>query len=369
MKTFKNLFIVILTGGAFLLLTIINLFAPKDTYSYSERRALAKRPSVTAEDLFSGQYMNEFESYATDAFPFRDTFRSLKASFSRNVLLQEDNNGYFLTNGYLSRLDYRLNEEKWESSVSVIRRIYETMLRNTNCRFFFSMVPDKNLYLEPYNHYPVLDYKALKESLQEELPFAEFIDIEGTIFLESFYRTDQHWKQETLLSTAQALAEGMGSELPVQSDSYTVNTLELPFYGTFSGQSALKIPPDTIRYLTSEILDAAEVISYDSGKPAPAPLYNLEKAKGPDAYDLFLSGPDAFLTIENPCDTSGKELVIFRDSFGSSIAPLLVPGYAKITLIDLRYIRSDQLENFITFDRQDVLFLYSALILNSGVIR
>ena len=58
--------------------------------------------------------------------------------------------------------------------------------------------------------------------------------------------------------------------------------------------------------------------------------------------------------------------MLFRDSFGSSLAPLLLSGYRKVTLVDLRYIASSQLERFITFTDQDVLFLYSSLILNGG---
>ena len=40
----------------------------------------------------------------------------------------------------------------------------------------------------------------------------------------------------------------------------------------------------------------------------------------------------------------------------------------KITLIDIRYIRSDILEKFIEFKNQDVLFLYSTTVLNNGII-
>ena len=57
---------------------------------------------------------------------------------------------------------------------------------------------------------------------------------------------------------------------------------------------------------------------------------------------------------------------MFRDSFGSSLAPLLVDGYAKITLVDIRYISPALLDRFIAFDDQDVLFLYSVSILNSS---
>ena len=61
-----------------------------------------------------------------------------------------------------------------------------------------------------------------------------------------------------------------------------------------------------------------------------------------------------------------KELIIFRDSFGSSIAPLLIDGYSKITLVDIRYLHPNILESYIEFDSQDVLFLYSTSVLNNS---
>ena len=45
---------------------------------------------------------------------------------------------------------------------------------------------------------------------------------------------------------------------------------------------------------------------------------------------------------------------------------LLVPGYAKVTLADIRYLPSSQMGKYLTFTDQDVLFLYSAPVLNNS---
>ena len=88
---------------------------------------------------------------------------------------------------------------------------------------------------------------------------------------------------------------------------------------------------------------------------------------GMDSYDVFLSGAKALITIDNPEGDSNKELILFRDSFGSSIAPLLLEGYSKITLVDLRYISTDLLGNYIDFSlNQDVLFLYNTQVINNS---
>ena len=57
---------------------------------------------------------------------------------------------------------------------------------------------------------------------------------------------------------------------------------------------------------------------------------------------------------------------MFRDSFGSSLVPLLAEGYARITLVDIRYIASERLGTWLTFSDQDVLFLYSTPVLNNS---
>ena len=95
-------------------------------------------------------------------------------------------------------------------------------------------------------------------------------------------------------------------------------------------------------------------------------MYDRTKLQSRDLYDVFLSGPVSLLTVENPAAASDRELIIFRDSFASSLAPLLVPGYAKVTLVDIRYLPSEKLGEFLDFRDQDVLFLYSTLVLNQS---
>ena len=83
---------------------------------------------------------------------------------------------------------------------------------------------------------------------------------------------------------------------------------------------------------------------------------------------MFLSGATALITVENPlaAPKTDRELIIFRDSFGSSLAPLLLSDYAKITLVDLRYIAWSYLKQFVEFDNQDILFIYGTTLLNDS---
>ena len=92
----------------------------------------------------------------------------------------------------------------------------------------------------------------------------------------------------------------------------------------------------------------------------------MAKFDGKDMYEGFLSGTQGILRIENPNPTTDRELIMVRDSFGSAIAPLLVQGYRSVTLVDIRSVQIDFLDKFIDFHGQDVLFLYSTLVLNNS---
>lgn len=353
---------IVLTAGMALFLLGMALgcwLKSADAYSASERRALAQFPKATAETILSGKFMAGFEDYALDQFPARDELRGLKALSSRYLYGQRDNNGIYLAEGYLSKLEYPLDEASVARAASVFRSIYERYLAQEEVRVYCAVIPDKNYFLAGENGYPSLDYEALVALFQEQTSFMEYIDLFSCLSLEDYYRTDSHWRQEKLLDAAQALADGMGARL---SGEYTEQCVDTPFYGVYAGQSALPVEGETLRYLTSETLENCIVYDHENGREIG--IYDLEAAAGEDPYGLFLSGSLSLITIENPGADTDRELVIFRDSFGSSIAPLLVEGYAKVTLVDIRYLASQRLGEFIEFKDQDVLFLYSTGVLN-----
>ena len=116
-------------------------------------------------------------------------------------------------------------------------------------------------------------------------------------------------------------------------------------------------------YLVSGGTENALVHSIETGDMAvydPAAIGNV------DPYDVFLGGPQAVVTIENPNAVSDRHIVIFRDSFASSLAPLMIDSFREITLVDLRYVRSDLLGEYVDFENADILFLYSTSMLNTA---
>lgn len=363
MEKLKYLITVVLSAALLFGLSAWCFLKPDAAMSDSERRPLAAAPQLSAKDLLSGTYMQRFESYVTDQFPLRDTFRTLKAFTAFQVFRNRDVNGIYRdADGYLSKLEYPLDPASLENAADKFTKIQEKHLGGEDVKVYFSIVPDKNYFMAERCGALSLDYARLTEELRSRLPDMEYIDIFPRLSLEDYYKTDTHWRQERITDVAEALADGMGVSL---AGDYRTEELDVPFYGVYAGQAALNIRPEPLYYLTSDILDACTV--YDAETDSEIGVYDLEKAHGKDAYELFLSGSKSLLKITNPAAETQRRLVIFRDSFGSSLAPLLVSAYAQVDVVDIRYLSSALLEQFLSFEDCDVLFIYSTLVLNNSI--
>ena len=335
---------------------------PADASSDAERRPLAQMPEFGADDLLSGRFMTGFADYAVDQFPLRDTFRTVNAVVNTTLLGKKDNNGIYIHDGYAAKMEYPLDEKSVRNAIARFNELYEMYLQDAN--IYFAVAPDKGYYLADDAGALRLDYERLFSALEAGLPWAEHIDLTGALDIGDYYRTDTHWRQEALLPAAGVLADAMGVTVP----QFAEQTIERPFYGVYYGQAALPMEPDAMGYLTNDILAGCTVYCHDNG--VESEIYDMTKLESKDLYDIFLSGGAAILEITNPAGQAGKELIVFRDSFGSSMVPLLIAEYETVWVLDTRYVSPQLLGEYVQFGDQDVLMLYSTLVLNaSGILR
>jgi len=361
-KNVKDLLTLSITGAIIFGFSLWCIIKPAGDVSNSERRPLAQLPKLSMEAVLSGSFSGDFEEYSADQFPLRESFRRIKALSSYYLFRRGDNNGVYIADGYASKLEYPLKEDSYKRAAQRFERVYEKYLREQGSKVYFSLIPDKNRFMAEQNGYPAMDYQRAEELMKECLPFMEYIPIYDLLEIEDYYRTDTHWRQERIVDVAERLASSMGSKL---SGEYRRAALANPFYGVYYGQAALPMPGEELNYLENEVISNLSVYDHETGKTIS--VYDMEKAGGTDPYEMFLSGSKSLLTIENPMADNDKELIVFRDSFGSSIVPLLAEGYASVTVVDIRYVSSEMLGNFIDFHGQDVLFLYSTMVLNNSV--
>lgn len=352
-------------------LSVMFVLKSDDEISLAERR-----PLTQFDDVVNGKEhpFETIETYFLDQFPHRDSFRTLKAVLFTDILRKNDNNNIYVYDGTVVEIQDTLDESQVKYATGVLNDVIDVYFKD--CKVYYSVIPDKHYYASKQNGYPSMDYDKLVNTVKTELDRGAYIDITELLELEDYYKTDSHWSQDKITDVAEKLVSEMneGEKASIGKD-WKVN-VKKPFYGVYYGRSALSLAPDEIRYLSNDVTDSlvmyiitAEVDKKGNVTPKKEkyPVYVTDMFYNNDPYDLFMAGAKELIVIENPKANNDKELVIFRDSFGSSISPLIACAYKKVTVVDLRYTTPDRIKTFSGFsDDADVLFLYSTGMFNSG---
>ena len=293
-----------------------------------------------------------------DNFYQRETFRKLKTSVELDIFKKQDVNKIYKYNDFLVEQIYPLDEKSATNLTNKINYIKESYLNETN-KIYYSIIPDKNYYTD--NSHLKLDYDKMQQIMENNLNGLQYIDIFQDLSLDSYYYTDSHWKQEKLQNVAKTIANNMNFTINQNYNEQKVAT----FKGVYAGQLPINIKEDEIKILVNDVIADANAYNYETKEQGG--IYNFKKLTGYDKYDIYLSGATPLIEISNANNKTNKTLVIFRDSYASSLAPLLMEGYSKITLVDTRYISPKILNEYVNFENADILFIYSTLVINSSM--
>ena len=345
-------------------LSLASVLLPDREVSKEERRHYADFPKLSWKTISNGSFMDDLEEYLLDQFVARDGFRSLKTEIETTLFGKKDANQYVLWQDGLFELDTEWKPVNVTRTAKELAALQEQWF--AEAEVYYGIIPDKSYFL-PKEEFPIPKEEQVISEMQKYLTEAVYIDLYPYLTIDDYYRTDLHWRQEAILDIADVLLETMqtgqkeGKKMS-PNPAYAVTEVSDTFYGGYAGASAYKTEPDRLCGITGKDIDVAVV--YDYEKKQEVSVYAPEKLDGTDPYDYYLWGARALLTIRNSNIQNGEKLLLFRDSFGSSIAPLLIKGYEEITLVDLRYISADYLPELIELQEyDDVLFLYSGRIL------
>ena len=350
MEKFKNI-IVSLTFTLFIcIIFIINIFTKDNEISISERRKLEQFPKFSLTSFTNGTFFKKFDAYTTDQFIKRDDFRMLKAMLELKI--RNNYNNLYVYDDYIVEQLYPLDTESVNNMVLKINFIKDNYLTNNNV--YFSVIPDKNYFIDNGNL--KFDYDKMIDILKST--DINYINIFNDLNLNNYYFTDSHWREETLENVVNKFSK----EMNFATGNYTIEDSSY-FKGVYASRLPINVKEDKIKLLHNDIIDNAVVYDYETKEYIK--IYNYSKLDSLDKYDVYLSGAKALLEIETN-SSSDKELIVFRDSFGSSLIPLFTSGYKKIIVVDTRYMSSKILKDFIDFDNKDVLFIYSTSLVNNS---
>lgn len=351
----KNIVVTLVFLFTIISLFLINVIKKDTDISIAERRKLATMPELTTKSLFDGTYFKKFDSYVTDQFIKRDTFRKIKIDIELST--KGEYNNLYMYDDYIVEEIFPLNTNSINNLTNKINYIKNIYLNN-NSNIYYTIIPDKNYFVNKGNL--KLDYNKLQDMMKNNLTNLNYINIFDKLTIDNYYKTDTHWKQEDLFNVANTIANQMNFDITNNNVENTVTT----FKGSYAGRLSVTKDIDTIKTISNPSIDNSSVYNYETKKYTK--IYDYDKLKSLDKYDIYLSGASSIIDIVNPTSNSNKELIVFRDSYGSSLVPLLIDGYRKITVIDIRYVSSRILNNYIKFDNQDVLFMYSILTINNS---
>lgn len=276
-----------------------------------------------------------------------------------------DKNGMFKIDNMWFEVQSEFNENSAPRFAQKLKDIKANFLTPEN-KAYYAIIPDKTYFIKDSN-YPVPAFDETILQIKNTITDIEYIDLFNALTLEDYYLTDGHWRQERLQSVVDALGAKMNFSVSL-SDFEQIEFNE--YIGSYGKYLPNNTKPESLFYLTNDATQNANCMIFGTKDFEPADVYNVAKLTDKIPYDVFLSGATPLVKIENENATTEKELIIFRDSYASSLAPLLISEYKHITLIDLRYVASPILKNYVEFTNQDVLFLYSTgIVANSALLR
>ena len=201
------------------------------------------------------------------------------------------------------------------------------------------------------------DPEAVRENIKKKFQDHKLPLVDEALELDKQYRAAITRASE-LRSMRNKLSKEMNFNI---TNNYSFKRIS-DFNGTYSSRIVRKDIKDEI-YILDNVNDI-NVYNYETN--GYEKVYDLIKLNSLDKYNVYLSGSVSLLKIESMNTDSAKDLIVFRDSYGSSLIPLMMNGYKSITVVDTRYISPSMLSNYIDFNNKDILFLYSTLLINDS---
>ncbi len=343
---------------AFLIIVTVLLFAlPKAEYSENEKRTLAKFPQLTVENITSGNFGKEFETYLADHFPVRDLFYGIHSY----VQLYTGRNGvsgiYAGDDGYLIATPGKLNEDIAKSNVQIFSQFAQT----TDLPATVIAVPTPGYILQdklPANSLEYMDDQVF-QLLEDGAGQMQVIDLRGAFRnadAQIYYRTDHHLTAAGSYEMYLAFCQATGGT-PTE---FTCKQTNSGFYGTGYSKSGLWLKKsDTIEIWKPEnpsdfkvtIIDHGTTETYDS-------LYFENHLNNMDQYPVYLDGNHALTLIENQNLNNGKRLLLIKDSYAHNFATYAAEDYEMICMVDLRYFQQMTSQLVEQYGLNEILYLY-----------
>lgn len=362
----------------------IHVFTVDRPQSEMENRPLASANlSPSLEEVFSGEWSKQVESYISDQFPARDWWmrdyvffqRAMGKTYLNDKYAVDEANGWIISKPAPAKTDQELT-----SFANDLQQLSEG-LATKNIPFTFYSLPAKATYSrEPSPNFMPVDAGIENNAKLHALLTAA--DVDNIKLQESitddfsaernFFKTDHHWTMQGAYSGYEALITTLNDRLgeavePIPYNEANTKCLSNDFAGSWN----------KILYMTVENSDqicynepasfATQFKIYDGtiedGVTAPYEVvYGRAKQMNADTlvnYADAYSRDFAELTIVNEDFDSDKHLVVIKDSYFNAIQFHVASHFKTLTILDLRYLEKDVLPYLQKMQPDHVVLAYN----------
>ena len=363
----KNKIFTIIFALILALISIGTILLPKKDFSDNENRVLATFPEFSWASLKDGTFTSGISDYFTDHMIFRDGWVTIKTSVEKLVGKHESGGIQVLKNGMLTQSFTQVDLEGALEKISCFSE-FETLLKEKSGIDAVTIVSPTATQI-----YEDLTYADCNNANTEEFFTRANAEIKGFIDLnevltehrdeELFYRTDHHW---TYLGAYYAYVEycKVAGFDALTLEELDIETVTDEFFGTtysrygfFDGKN-----PDTVKTVSADKLKNTVVTLKGETHSG---IFYPEKLEGKDKYLYFLGGNEAITEVDTGLST-GRTLVLVKDSYANSLLPYLCFHFDKIILIDLRYYPRDVYSCVEQYGATDVLVMYNLGSINES---
>lgn len=340
---------------------IANLIKPDAKTSEKENRNLAQMPSLSASDIADGSFMQDYESYQSDQFVFRDTWMTLKTDLDIITGKSYSNGVYRGKDGYLIEDAAKPDENNLKKNIDAINSLAD----KHKCKVYTLIVPNAVcVILDKLPAYaPVRSQSEDLSNFRKELSGkVKDIDVYDMLCAQKdahrlYYHTDHHWTTYAAYCAYVKASSTLG--IDANKVKYNLYKVADDFVGTMAHSSGYTGKKDTVEVFLPNNSDVECVVDYVQSQIKKPSVYDTEKLEGSDKYAVFMGGNEPIIDIKTTAKTD-KKLMIVKDSYANSFIPFLIPNYSEIVVVDPRYYYDDVYQELKDKDINEVLFLYNA---------
>ena len=332
------------------------------SFSESENRMLAQAPKLTVDNIMSGKFMTQSDSFVADQFPLRDDWIQLKLKADRLLGRQASNGVYLGKDGYLIEDAAAPLEPSYSKNLAAI-----SLFANTypDLNMVMTVVPNAVSICDqvmPENA-PIRDQMEDIAYIQKIAGISlDFVDLTDTLKAHKeeyiYYKSDHHWTSLGAKYAFEELAPALGIDSSELISDYDIITVADDFTGTMASNSGDFSVKDSIDIYMAKAEDFQYVVEYVDQQKKSATIYNSSALEQKNKYEVFLGGNHPQINIKTT-NLNDRNLLIFKDSYANTFLQFLLPYYQSITIIDPRYYSDDCGKLISEGEITDVLFLYN----------